>query len=139
MSVTLQIAASGMVAQTRRIEASASNAANVLTKGALPGSAPAAQGIAAPYAPVGVAPTEARAGNSGAGTRAVFTPITPAFLPEHEPDSAMADADGMVGAPNVDLARERINQIAASRAYQANVAVVRTEDDMVKSLLDAKV
>lgn len=139
MSVTLQIAASGMMAQTRRVEASASNTANVLTKGALPGSTAAAQGKPAPYAPVGVAQTETRAGNGGAGTRAVFTPIIPAFLPEYEPDSAMADAEGMVGAPNVDLAHERINQIAAGRAYQANVAVVRTEDEMVKSLLDAKV
>ena len=30
-------------------------------------------------------------------------------------------------------------KIAASRAYGANIAVVRTQDDMLKSLIDSKV
>ncbi|WP_448205020.1 flagellar basal body rod protein FlgC [Azospirillum sp. sgz302134] len=140
MSGSLSIAASGMMAQTRRIEASASNTANALTKGALPDSAgnvPA--GKPGAYQPLDVVQTEQRAGAEGAGTRAVFKPITPAYLPEYEPDASFANDQGMVAAPNVDPARERVNQIAASRAYQANLSVVRTQDDMLKSLLDSKV
>lgn len=140
MSGTLGIAVSGLMAQTRRVEASASNTANVRTKGALPdstGTIP--DGKPAPYQPLDVAQSEQRLGTEAAGTRAVFTPITPAYLPEYEPDASYADEQGMVAAPNVDLAREQVSQIAASRAYQANVSVVRTQDEMLKSLLDSKV
>lgn len=135
MSGTLGIAVSGMMAQTRRVEASASNTANIRSKGALPdaaGNVP--DDKPAPYQPLAVAQSEQRS-----GTRAVFTPMTPAYLPEYEPDASYADEHGMVAAPNVDLASERVNQIAASRAYQANISVVRTQDEMMKSLLDSKV
>lgn len=140
MSGSLGIAVSGMMAQTRRVEASASNTANVRTKGALPGSTGAVpDDQPAPYQPLDVAQTEQRIGAGAAGTRAVFKPITPAYLPEYEPDASFANEQGMIAAPNVDLAREQVNQIAASRAYQANVSVVRTQDEMLKSLLDSKV
>ncbi|MBP2315746.1 flagellar basal body rod protein FlgC [Azospirillum soli] len=140
MSSSLEIAVSGMMAQTRRVEASASNIANVRSKGALPDSAGTVpDGKPAPYQPLNVAQSEQRFGTEAAGTRAVFKPITPAYLPEYEPDASYADAQGMVAAPNVDLAREQVNQIAASRAYQANISVARTQDEMMKSLLDSKV
>ncbi len=140
MSGTLGIAVSGMMAQTRRVEASASNTANIRSKGALPDAAVnVPDGKPAPYQPLAVAQSEQRSGMAAAGTRAVFTPMTPAYLPEYEPDASYADEQGMVAAPNVDLARERVNQIAASRAYQANISVVRTQDEMMKSLLDSKV
>ena len=138
MSGTLGIAASGMLAQTRRVEASAANVANLRRRGALPdatGAVPAGKPEA--YRPLDVAQSEQRAGPAAGGTRAVFTPITPAYLPEYEPDSPAADGQGMVATPNVDLVRERVNQIAAGRAYQANLSVIRTEDGMMKALLDS--
>lgn len=140
MSATLAIAASGMIAQTRRVEASASNTANVRTKGALPDATGAVpEGKPEVYRALDVAQTELRNGKEPAGTRATFTPITPAYLAEYDPEAGYANEQGMVAAPNVDLAREQVNQIAASRVYQANVSVVRTEDQMLKSLLDSKV
>ncbi len=135
MVAALGIALSGMTAQTRRVEASASNIANLQSKGAIPdaaGAVPAGQPEA--YQAQAVAQSD---GNPG--TRATFTPITPAYLPDYQPDADYANADGLVAGPNVDPAREHVNQIAASRAYGANIAVVRTQDDMLKSLLDAKV
>jgi len=135
MVASIGIALSGLTAQTRRVEASASNVANMRTKGAVPdatGAVPDGQPQA--YRALGVAQSDA-----APGTRATFTPITPAYLPDYEPEADYADAQGMVAAPNVDPARERVNQIAASRAYGANIAVVRTQDDMLKSLLDSKV
>lgn len=135
---SIGIALGGLTAQTRRLDASASNVANVRSTGTIP----AADGMTsngtggdhrAAYQPLAVAQTDANP-----GTRATFTPITPAYLQEYAPDDSAANADGMVAAPNVDLAKERVNQIAANRAYGANIAVVRTQDEMLTSLLNSK-
>ena len=138
MAASIGIALSGLTAQTRRLDASASNVANVRSTGAVPTTGGITDGTAdgkrAPYQPLAVAQTDANP-----GTRATYTPITPAYLQEYAPDDSAANGDGMVAAPNVDLATERINQMAASRAYGANVAVVRTQDEMLTSLLDSKV
>ncbi|MBK1837097.1 flagellar biosynthesis protein FlgG [Azospirillum sp. YIM B02556] len=131
---SIGIALSGLTAQTRRFDASASNVANVRSTGAVPTTGGTADGKPVAYQPLAVAQTD---GNPG--TRASFTPITPAYLQEYAPDDDAANGDGMVAAPNVDLATERINQMAANRAYGANIAVVRTQDQMLTSLLDSKV
>ena len=44
----------------------------------------------------------------------------------------------MVYRPNVNLAEELVNQILAQRAYEANAAAIRTQDEMTDSLLDIK-
>ncbi|KAA0575003.1 flagellar basal body rod C-terminal domain-containing protein [Azospirillum sp. Sh1] len=134
MAASIGIALSGLTAQTRRLDASASNVANVRSTGAVPTTDGTAEGKRAPYQPLAVAQSDANP-----GTRATFTPITPAYLQEYAPDDSAANGDGMVAAPNVDLATERVNQMAASRAYGANIAVVRTQDEMLTSLLDSKV
>ncbi|CAO3402113.1 flagellar basal body rod protein FlgC [Azospirillum sp. A29] len=131
---SIGIALSGLTAQTRRLDASAANVANVRSTGAVPSADGGADGKRAAYQPIAVAQSDANP-----GTRTSFTPITPAYLQEYAPDDSAANGDGMVAAPNVDLATERINQMAASRAYGANVAVVRTQDEMLTSLLDSKV
>lgn len=134
MAASIGIALSGLTAQTRRLDASASNVANVRSTGAVPTTDGTAEGKRAPYQPLAAAQSDANP-----GTRATFTPITPAYLQEYAPDDSAANGDGMVAAPNVDLATERVNQMAASRAYGANIAVVRTQDEMLTSLLDSKV
>jgi len=137
MSDALSIAASGMKAQALRIEASASNVSNLRVTGTLPSAGTNGQPQA--YAPIGVSQTsQATAGGEGTGTRAVFTPITPSWVAEVEVDSPYANGDGLVAAPNVDLAKEQINQIVASRAYEANASVIKTADDMTRDTLDIK-
>lgn len=134
MAASIGIVLSGLTAQTRRLDASASNVANVRSTGAVPTTDGTAEGKRTPYQPLAVAQTDANP-----GTRATYTPITPAYLQDYAPDDSAANGDGMVAAPNVDLATERVNQMAASRAYGANIAVVRTQDEMLTSLLDSKV
>ena len=51
----------------------------------------------------------------------------------HEPTA------GLVETSNVDLAQQSVDMVETSRAFEANVAVVRTQDDMVGSLLDLRV
>lgn len=131
---SIGIALSGLTAQTRRLDASASNVANLRSTGAIPAADGTTGDQRSAYRPLAVAQTDANP-----GTRATFTPITPAYLQEYAPDDNAANAGGMVAAPNVDLAKERVNQIAANRAYGASIAVVRTQDEMLTSLLNSKV
>ncbi len=42
----------------------------------------------------------------------------------YEPDNALADADGYVRYPDVDLGSQMSQMIMAQRGYQANLAVV---------------
>jgi flagellar basal-body rod protein FlgC len=42
----------------------------------------------------------------------------------HEPDNPLADADGYVRYPDIDLSSQMSQMIMAQRGYQANLAVV---------------
>ena len=46
-----------------------------------------------------------------------------------------ANDDGMVEMPNVDVSREMIDLISASRAYEANLTVVKTSRRMAQQAL----
>lgn len=137
MSIASAIALSGAVAQTQRLAGSAGNVANARSIGALPaadGTVPADK--RAPYQPLtGDQVAVVGPDGQGQGTRTIFRPSNPGYLPEYQPDSPQADAEGMVAAPNVDLAAERVDQIGALQAYKANLAVLRTEDEMQQALL----
>jgi flagellar basal-body rod protein FlgC len=54
------------------------------------------------------------------------------------PDSPDADADGLVGHPNVDLAKNIVELTLAEHAYKANAATLRTIDELSKALYDSK-
>jgi len=59
------------------------------------------------------------------------TPFKQAFNPSH-PD---ADANGMVYMPNVDMLKEMVDMISASRSYEANVTALNASKAMfMKSL-----
>lgn len=134
------IAASGLLAQSQRLNASASNVANNGVKGAIPGAdGKGATGQKQAYQPIGVVQDSVSLGGQPAGTRATYQPVNPAYRPEYDPGADYANADGLVAAPNVDFATETVNQITAASAYKANAQVLRTEDELVRSILDAKV
>lgn len=129
---------SGALAQTQRLAGSASNVANQRSTGAIP----AADGTVQPgqtpaYQPQSVGQVAvAGANGQGQGTRVVARPTTPAYIPEYQPDSPNANANGLVAAPNVDPVAERVDQISSLRAFQANLALIRTQDDMERSAID---
>lgn len=53
----------------------------------------------------------------------------------HQPGHPDADADGYVRMPNVNLAFEMVDLMNASRAYEANLSVIRNARQMaVKAL-----
>jgi flagellar basal-body rod protein FlgC len=60
------------------------------------------------------------------------TPGQKVYNPQH-PD---AGPDGLVTMPNVDLSFEMVDLITASRAYQANLAVVKSARELAMKTLD---
>jgi len=133
MSNVASIALSGMAAATRRLEVSARNIANAYSAGPLPSADPAVvQNYPAAYAPLRVDQVE----TAGGGTRAVVSPDSPSYLATYDPNAPYADRNGMVAMPNVDFASEAIDLLVARYSFAANVQVVRSEAQLMKSLLD---
>jgi len=65
-------------------------------------------------------------------TQDMSTDFKSVYMPGH-PD---AGDNGMVQMPNVDLPVEMINLITASRAYQANAAILKRFQGMVDATLE---
>ncbi len=122
------IAKSGLLAAAKRLEASASNVANMDSTGPTPNAA----GNTTAYRPVTVRQSETESG----GTTATTVERQPAFEPRLDPDSPDADERGMVAAPAVNMATEITDQIGARIAYEANAAVMKTANRMADRLLD---
>ena len=53
----------------------------------------------------------------------------------YDPQHPHADAQGMVQMPNVSISHEMVDLIAATRAYEANLAVVRNARQMANQAL----
>ncbi|HXN11395.1 MAG TPA: flagellar basal body rod protein FlgC, partial [Steroidobacteraceae bacterium] len=53
----------------------------------------------------------------------------------YDPGNPLADAQGNVYAPNVNVVEEMADMISASRSYQNNVEVLNTSRDMMLSTL----
>lgn len=53
----------------------------------------------------------------------------------YNPQHPHADKDGVVRMPNVNLAIEMVDMLSASRAYEANLAVVRNAKQMAAKAL----
>ncbi|OYQ36491.1 hypothetical protein CHU95_04510 [Niveispirillum lacus] len=136
---SISTALSGALAQTQRLAGSANNVANQRSTGAIP----AADGTVQPdqtqaYQPQSFSQTAVGGPNGqGQGTRVVARPVTPAYIPEYQPDSTDANTDGLIAAPNVDPAAERLDQISSLRAFQANLALIRTQDEIERSAINS--
>jgi flagellar basal-body rod protein FlgC len=129
----MSAAVSGLFAQARRLEGSASNVANFRSDGAVPdasGSVP--DGAPEAYSPVRV-DAVARA-DGGVDTRTRPDPSARTF--GYAPDRPYANAGGLVQTAGVDLGMERVSQIEASIAYRANIATLKTADQMARTILD---
>ena len=100
------IAASGLRAASTQLEASAHNVANVSTDG---------------FRPVRTVTTAQREGG-------VSARIAPAE------DPALAALGRVEGGSGTDLAEETVQRMLAQRAFLANLAVLRTVDEMAEEL-----
>ena len=54
---------------------------------------------------------------------------------EHNPNHPLADSDGNIYKPNVNVVEEMANMISASRAYQTNVQIADAAKQMLTKTL----
>ncbi len=126
----ISTALSGLAAATKKVEASASNIANIQTSGSLEA------GQQAPYTPITTQQTAITDQNgAGQGVRSEFTPKEQPFTPAFDPDSPFANADGIIGVPNVNLAEEAVNLIVAELSYKANIQTIKVAEELSDELL----
>jgi flagellar basal-body rod protein FlgC len=57
------------------------------------------------------------------------------LLKEYNPNHPMADKDGFIFKPNVNMVEEMADMIAASRSYQTNVQVADAAKKMLQQTL----
>jgi flagellar basal-body rod protein FlgC len=127
----MSIAEIGFLAAGKRLHAAASNIANACTTGRMQNSPTAPPGPA-PYTPV----TVQQSTDPSGGVTATVEPVSNPYVPVYDPGSPYADAQGIVGAPNVDIAKEMLNLMLARQDFEANAAVLRATNDMLKKFYE---
>ncbi len=122
----VDISVSGMRAHARNMEVISSNIANART-------ADAGQGQ--PYRRLEAIFRTQGKGASGVTVDDVVQDNSP-LQRLYDPGNPKADAAGYVSMPNVHLPIEMMNLNIASRAYQANAAILRRYQRMVETTLE---
>lgn len=129
------ITGSGMSAQSMRLNTTASNIANADSV-----SSSADQTYRARHPVFAAAMQEAAAGQNGsaAGPGVKVLGIVESDKPlnvEYSPNHPMADKDGYIYKPNVNVIEEMTNMISASRSYQTNVQLAESAKNMLNKTL----
>ncbi|MCW3792201.1 flagellar basal body rod protein FlgC [Paenibacillus sp. LS1] len=144
ISNSFSISASALTAQRLRMDVISSNIANAETT-----RASVSNGEAVPYKRKMVVlepnktsfgtmlQNQMREGSSGDGVRVTEiredqSPLKPVYDPSH-PD---ANAEGYVFMPNVDIAKEMVDMISATRSYEANVTALNSTKAMISKALE---
>lgn len=130
-----EIAGSGLSAQSVRLNTVASNLANADSVSGDPNTVYKARHpvFQAVHAAVGA---QTQAQQAGAAVR--VTGIVESNAPptvRNDPGNPLADAQGNVYAPNVNVIEEMTDMISASRAYQNDVEVMSTAKDLMLATL----
>ncbi|WP_286265336.1 flagellar basal body rod protein FlgC [Thalassotalea atypica] len=126
------ISGSGMSAQSLRLNTTASNIANADSV-----SSSIDQTYRARH-PVFAAEMQKAAAGSGEAVGVSVLGIVESDKPlnvEYSPEHPMADKDGYIYKPNVNVIEEMTNMISASRSYQTNVQLAESAKNMVNKTL----
>ncbi|NUF27944.1 flagellar basal body rod protein FlgC [Gilliamella bombicola] len=125
----LAISGSALMAQTQRMNVSASNLANADSITSTSGEAYRAKQVVFQVDDNGYS-------NQVAGVKVSQVIEDPAPMNlVYEPNHPLADAKGYIQKPNVDVVAEMVNTISASRSYQANVEVINTAKNLMLKTL----
>ena len=122
------IALTGLNSASLRLNASASNIANLSTVGSL------TDPDSAPYTPV---TTQSTALGEIGGVKTQIVPKDPAFVPAFDPDSPFADENGVIGVPNISLEEEIVNLKLAEITYKANLKTIDAAGNLLDELLES--
>jgi len=122
----VDIAISGLRAQSKNIEVISSNVANARTTDA---------GKGEPYRRLIAALKTDDDGISGVSIDKIVKDMSD-FQRILDPGNPNADEQGYVEMPNVNLPIEMMNLTIATRAYQANAAILKRYQQMVETALE---
>lgn len=129
------VAGSGMSAQSVRLNTVASNLANADSISGDPNTVykarhPIFEAVKSSLA----AQQTGDGGNAAVHVKGIMeSQATPSA--RYEPGNPLANADGYVYSPNVNVVEEMVDMISASRAYQNNVEVMNTSKDLMLATL----
>lgn len=126
----IQIALSGLAASTKRVEAGASNIANLTTSGSLEASGKA------PYSSLTTIQESVTLNGEGAGVRAESIPKNTPFVPAFDPDSPFANGEGLIGVPNTNLAEEAVNLSLAETTFKANLKIIEIASALQEEIVN---
>jgi flagellar basal-body rod protein FlgC len=124
------IAGAGLEAQSVRLRVASENLANAQATGATPGADPYRRKTV-----VFAAEFDRLLGANTVEVRTIGTDQSP-FHVEHDPSNPVADQDGNVKMPNVNMMVEMADMREASRSYEANLQMVKAARTMASQILD---
>ncbi len=136
------IAGSGLAAQSVRLNTVASNLANADSVSGDPATVykarhPVFEAVKAAVAAQALGASSF--GNDPAANTAVrvkgIVESTAQPSERYEPGNPLANADGNIYSPNVNVIEEMTDMISASRAYQNNVEVMNTSKELMLATL----
>ncbi len=130
------VAGSAMTAQSQRLNVVASNLANAdsaVSSNGQPYKARQVVFTSTPF-PVSADPDGISAGAQGVRVSRVIEDQSPMKL-VHEPSHPLANEQGYVTMPNVNVVDEMVDMISASRSYQNNVDMMNTAKTLLLKTL----
>lgn len=132
MFKVFDVAGSALSAQSLRLNVTASNMANANSVSSSEGETYHAR------QPVFAAMLEQAGGGQQANVGVQVKGIVESQAPlqqQYNPSHPMANKDGYIFLPNVNVVEEMANMISASRSYQSNVEVINTAKQLMMRTL----
>ena len=132
MNAALNVAASGLRAQTARMKVIAENIANASSTAPNPGADPYRRKLAT-FGQV--------LDRESGATEVKMTGIQKdqsEFRLRYDPTHPGANGDGYVKLPNVNTLIESMDMREAQRAYEANAQTIKTQDQVMSTLVNLR-
>lgn len=130
LTISADIAASGMKAQAERLKVISQNMANVDSVSAEPGGEPYRRQVVSFQNYV-----DQETGAQKVRVNKIVKDMSP-FEKKYDPNHPAADANGYVSLPNVNTLVEMMDMKEAQRVYDANLNMLKTAREMNSSVLD---
>lgn len=124
----IDVAGSALTAQSQRLNTTASNLANAESATSSTGEPYRAKQVVFSAQPV------AQGKATGVRVAGVVQDTSPPRR-VHDPRHPLADEQGYVSMPNVNVVEEMVNMISASRSYQTNADLMNTAKTLILKTL----
>ena len=141
---SFDICASGMSAQRLRMDIAAENVSNMQTTRTEAGGAYRRKDVVLESYGTDSFKTALRSASRGNGYASYSSGVRVADIIEddrefkkvYNPDHPDADEDGYVSMPNVDVLKETVDSMSATRSYEANVTALNAMKLMAQKALE---